>query len=120
MASVGCSVASARDAKESMIRFSHSIWTAVRGDSWSATAPMQAVLTATMFTVNCSNHSTQALAQTMMLTSKDNTVIWVSSTPVQLWLSRWVGDGQEWVHVVVGAPLWKQSIMDRLAQSMWS
>ena len=56
MASVGCSVARASEARESMIRLSHSIWTAVRGDSWPAIAPMHAVLTATMLTVNCRRH----------------------------------------------------------------
>ena len=55
MASVGGSVARAKEARESMIRLSHSIWTAVKGDSWTAIAPMQAVLTATMLTVSCSS-----------------------------------------------------------------
>ena len=54
MASVGCSVARAREARESMMRLSHSICTAVSGDPWTAMAPMHAVLTATIFTVNCS------------------------------------------------------------------
>ena len=53
MASVGESVASASDARESMIKLTHSICTAVRGDSWTARAPTQAVTTATMLTVSC-------------------------------------------------------------------
>ena len=51
--SEGTSVASAKDAKESMIRFTHSIWTAVRGLSWTTMAPVQAVITATTFTTSC-------------------------------------------------------------------
>ena len=57
MASVGDSVARAREARESMMRLSQSIWTAVRGDSWTAIAPIQAVLTATIFTVSCSSRT---------------------------------------------------------------
>ena len=64
MASVGCSVARAKEARESMIRLSHSIWTAVRGDSWTAIAPMHAVVTATMFTVNCRRHKLSSVHKT--------------------------------------------------------
>ena len=53
MPSVGESVASAREARESMIRLTQSICTAVRGDSWTVRAPTQAVATATMLTVSC-------------------------------------------------------------------
>lgn len=53
MASVGASVARARLARESMMRFTHSIWTAVKGDSRSTTAPTHAVKTATTLIVSC-------------------------------------------------------------------
>lgn len=52
-ASVGGWVASASEASESMIRFTHSIWTAVRGLPRVAMAPTLAVATATTFTTNC-------------------------------------------------------------------
>lgn len=32
-------MARAREARESMMRLTHSIWTAVRGDSWRFAAP---------------------------------------------------------------------------------
>ena len=51
--SEGTSVARDREARLSMIRFTHSICTAVRGLSWLATAPVQAVATATIFTTSC-------------------------------------------------------------------
>ena len=54
---VGSSVARAREARVSMIRFTHSIWTAFRGLSWMAQDPMKATTTATTLTVswNCRN-----------------------------------------------------------------
>ena len=55
--SEGVSVAKARDASESMIKFTQSICTAVRGLSWEAIAPVHAVTTATTFTTSCSKQS---------------------------------------------------------------
>lgn len=49
---VGSSVASAKDANESMIRFTHSICTAFNGLDDVTHAPMKATTTATTFTVN--------------------------------------------------------------------
>ena len=48
----GVPVASASDAKESMIKLTHNIWTAVRGDSAAVIAPPAAVATATKLTVS--------------------------------------------------------------------
>mmetsp|Transcript_15651 Transcript_15651/g.38982 ORF Transcript_15651/g.38982 Transcript_15651/m.38982 type:complete len:356 (+) Transcript_15651:301-1368(+) len=62
MASVGDSVANARLARESMMRLTHSICTALRGDTCSAIAPAHAVATATTLAVswNCRNLVTDA------------------------------------------------------------
>jgi hypothetical protein len=53
----GASVASARLARLSMMRFTHSIWTADRGEERSASAPPAAVTSATTLAVswNCRN-----------------------------------------------------------------
>mmetsp|Transcript_797 Transcript_797/g.2170 ORF Transcript_797/g.2170 Transcript_797/m.2170 type:complete len:204 (-) Transcript_797:1212-1823(-) len=55
--SEGGSVASASDARESMMRLIQSICTAAIGDSWKTKAPMMAIVSATMLTVswNCKN-----------------------------------------------------------------
>ncbi len=50
--SVGGSVARARAAKVSMIKFTQSIYTDVKGESPSTTPPMKAINIATTFTVN--------------------------------------------------------------------
>ena len=48
----GSSVAKARDAKESMIRFTQSIWMAVSGDCVSTAEPTHATTMAVMLTVS--------------------------------------------------------------------
>ena len=55
MSSVGESVASDKLARLSMIRFTQSIWTAVKGEVPRAREPMQAVDTATIFTTSCAH-----------------------------------------------------------------
>ena len=55
-------MASAKAAKVSMIRFTHSIWTGVKGDSFRITAPKKAMKIATTLTVswNCKNFLMQS------------------------------------------------------------
>jgi hypothetical protein len=48
----GGSVAKARAARVSMIRFTHNIWTAVKGESLSMTEPKKTMNIATTLTVN--------------------------------------------------------------------
>lgn len=55
MSSFGESVARAREARLSMMRLTHSICTAVNGDSRRATAPAHAVTTATTLTTSCTD-----------------------------------------------------------------
>jgi len=50
--SFGSSVAKAREARESMIRFTQRSWMAARGDSHMITEPMKEVIKATTLTVN--------------------------------------------------------------------
>ena len=69
MSSVGESVARDRLARLSMMRLTHSIWTADRGDVPSANEPPQAVSTATMFTTSCKTQSSHQLQELTMLAS---------------------------------------------------
>lgn len=57
MSSVGESVARDRLARLSMMRFTHSIWTADKGEAPRAREPPQAVRTATMFTTSCTTQT---------------------------------------------------------------
>ncbi len=50
--SLGGSVARARDAKVSMIRFTHNIWMLFKGELLSTTEPRNAITRATKFTVS--------------------------------------------------------------------
>lgn len=60
--SSGGSVASAKEAIESIIRFTQSIWMAFRGVVFRVTAPIMAVVRATQLTVswNCRNFLMQS------------------------------------------------------------
>jgi hypothetical protein len=55
-------VASANAAKVSMIKFTQSIWTGVKGDSFKNAAPVKAIKIATRLTVswNCKNFRIQS------------------------------------------------------------
>jgi len=50
-------VANAREAKVSIIKFTHNIWMGLRGDSLNTAPPTKAITKATKFTVNwnCKN-----------------------------------------------------------------
>lgn len=48
----GSSVARAREARESMIKFTHKSWIAANGESQRTTEPMKAVIKATTLTVS--------------------------------------------------------------------